>query len=288
MNEIRLLKDILNDNEGTPLFDIFINIYLVIMGVREVCLIETGDMDVKEQDLFWEIVGGLNESLEIPLTIKLEHEDHFPRYFIFLSSNDELNDILDDDLDEEQIGRILGYQCAGNEYHRYDRPRFVIRYVEEITNMAFYTEVCDLSVFSKDEIISNTINRINIINDALNQIGYSAKLVFDQDDGVNYRYQKLVERDVNYISENMNKYIDDFENFYISNKEILMTSKTYKHLIKLECLNLIAKLYDDYVLNHKDDHFYDGASTLEEIANAAQKLKNKDTKFWKKHFKSCE
>jgi hypothetical protein len=51
-----------------------------------------------------------------------------------------------------QRGKLLGYACAGEEFHRMDQPRVVLSFVESTYGFTMYSEVCNLLTFDSDTI----------------------------------------------------------------------------------------------------------------------------------------
>jgi len=91
----------------------------------------------------------------------------------------------------------------------------------------------------------------------------------------------LKNKNYDYIKKNMDEYINDFENNYISklfNKSI--TFKNLKNINKYN-INQITVLYNAANVEDRYKKYYNNAQTDKEVENVAKKLLINDNEFWK-------
>src|SRR5688572_23363492 len=108
MNKRTLLNDILSKVGNT---DIGFSLYLVKMGARQACLIEFSGVD--------DVIG--NNSIQVAKSLGLRtawENKEFKRVLVSKKSL-PIKEFQAALVDETQLGKLLGFQCAGDMGERF-------------------------------------------------------------------------------------------------------------------------------------------------------------------------
>ncbi len=274
------IKKLLNTYENTEFFDLLVNLILVTEDIRPATLFETtdyknyGNLD-KIMDIFYSII---NDFIVNGIKLIIEDDNNaFPRFLIYKkgsfvekSINEDINRIQDD----YYLGQYLGFQCVGHDYANYKKSRITVKYYVTKNSINFYyiVEVCEIGKISLDKLKKEADKYNNNINKVLNKYYLSSFYQIDINDGTDKRQIELEKQNINYIKNNIDKYINDFDNFYISGLSTFEQSIVYKNLINLTNLKLVSKVYTDMNTTDKYYKMYKNANTHEKILQVAKKI----------------
>ena len=178
--------------------------------------------------------------------------------------------------DDFWIAIYLGFNCSGHNYQDYLNARIVINYVDkQDPTIVLLTEVCEKNKCGQD-IKKQSKLLLDRINKILNQLDFMIELHFELDEGVNTRYEKLLNNDITFLNMHKYDYINDLENFYIADGSILARSVSYQKLIDIQLttkvpgdIHRLALLYYNACIHNYFDTYYtqsDNFATLLEFA----------------------
>jgi hypothetical protein len=264
------------------LFDAAVSLVLVARGARPACLIQIhlwGKKAAKFHTLF-DTINRVTEAdlvlFDMPYEILVCRRDSWVAGAI-QESPETLKY-------HNYIGHYLGFQCAGEMFWDTTKPRITVSIIETVTNMEIYTEVCEFSKHSVENLLQSTSTINCAFQKVLNPLGYDTKVEITVDDGTHERYKQLREGNRKYIEDWLDEYMNDFENYYISDPKTFKTSKTYKHLAQLNHLDLISQVYLEYVVENRGLELYKSADyDIKKILQIAKEVKKIDDAFWKQH-----
>ena len=141
----------------------------------------------------------------------------------------------------------------------------------------------------------NAISLLKRMNNILNKLDYEVDLDIHLDVGAETKYEKLVDKDKKFILENADNYINDFENFYISDMSVLEQSTLYHKLTHMNDtilndndLQKLALLYYQCCIKKFFDSYYEHADDFEKIKTAAEVILKFDWFYWNKTLKKCK
>jgi len=265
-----------------------LNIILVIYKVRPSCLVATEDDKYDMIKILFKEIPNINlilngTGLEIGYKKYNPATDNFDISLVFLKGSIVDNPIKKSTkkIDDEQIGKYVGFQCIGHDFGNFKVDRIGINISEKKTNTSFYDEVCEIKKSNINKLTENA-SKFNIkINNCLNKFGYNTIAKVKIWPGTLTRYSMLKNKNYDYIKKNMDEYINDFENNYISklfNKSI--TFKNLKNINKYN-INQITVLYNAANVEDRYKKYYNNAQTDKEVENVAKKLLINDNEFWK-------
>ena len=274
-------QKLIDKYKNDKFFSIIINILLVIKKVRPSMLYESGDFKKDRTQELYGIIEKLNKVIAPCVLLTSTDSFKFPRTFIYLKDSPvhksikKNNDRVDTD---SYIAEYLGFQCKNHKYSDYRKTRVAIHYY--VNDNEIITEVCEYGKIHQKELKDNSDKLTLKINKVLSPYGIVSTNTIEISYGTEERYKQLLKKNIPYIKNNIYDYENDFVNFYISDEEAFLKSSTYKHLIKLENLNLLAKLYKKYVINTESDKFYKNADTREKVSEIANILLKEDHILW--------
>ena len=276
-------KSLLDKYKSSKLFEPVLNIVLVLKRLRQSTLFETGSFTKEECKEHRSICDSL------PM-IHIETDDFtFPRILVMLKYG-IVHEILNADPNiinnDTWVGIFLGFMSPGGDYGNFYKNRITCHFMETTQNEAFSSEtvVMDNNVFSEEEIKKRTSLKASEINHELQKIGYACKEKIEILIGCDERYEKLKNKDVPYVKDNFIFYLDDYENNYISDRDILLESDIHQRLKNVNTQN-ISLLRDHYYKTiMENDEFrdmYQETATHEDIKQVAINIRNLDSEWWR-------
>lgn len=292
--------------EYPDFIDPIFNLALVCYGIRPSFLFEESNfLNASKTKLVLTLVDIINENTEIYLKFTQDNFK-FARIFIYLSEQSRQlvekqkagNHIYPVDLviltnptavnNDEEIAKMLGFICVGHNYSSIKINRTEISfYLKTDQPIQIITELCETKKVNK----KNLKVTLDILLEKINQMAkiYGYVCFYEIKDIYSYKtkLKKLRERDLEFILANLyTEYINDLENFYISDLEELKKSTTYKKFVRVEKTINNQKEFDFLVSIWKKameggfDLFYENADTYLKIKKIARKLANKDIIEW--------
>lgn len=274
-------KKLLDKYSSSKLFDVVLNLVLIIHKVRPAMLFESGsfnDAEIEEFQKIYKTVKKAEPSLD-----KQNDSYPFPRTLVYLKKSfvdknldEDANNIEDDSL----LGKYLGFLCAGHDYSNYKVTRISVDYF--INKTLYKAEVCDPRELSIETITQQAVIFNDSVNNVLRKFGYESEIKIKTIDGTLDRYKQLRENNLEYISTNLEQYISDFENHYISVEAVLKKSETYKHLKNLnpQCIKKLSEIYKIAIIDEKYSKSYERADTHPKILAVATKILKVDKDWW--------
>lgn len=267
-----------------------LNIILVVYGVRPSFLFESAgynDYNVKPE--FYNVLKTINsilKSTNTGLELKCKSDNFkFERIFVFLKDSMVDVSIKEDPkrvADDHYIGIYLGFICIDQNYSDYTSDRIVIRIVEKKSNHDLVVQVCEKNKISVNKLTlyANKLNKE--INNCLNKFGYNSSFTITTVISTTTRYSNLINKNYKFIKKYISDYINDFENFYISDSDIFKNSKTLQNLknINKDNIDKIIQLYKKAVIESYFDIYYNKANNHNDIKLITQQILIMDDKYW--------
>ena len=280
-NDMQYFELLFKKYKNDKFIEIIINILLVIKKVRPATLYESGDFKKNRNEELFDIIKKINTLITPNILLYSFDSFKFPRILIYLKDSKVHKSITIDYNrlnNDKYIGQYLGFQCINHNFGDYTKTRISVR--QYINDKEIITEVCEYNKIHIKEL-ENTSNKLTLkINDVLSPYGFKCTNKIEIIYGTEDRYKYLFKKDMSYIKDNLDEYINDFENFYIADQKIFEKSSTYKNLIKLENLDFLSKIYKTYVIEDKANKFYENVDTHKKITIIANKLLKQDHILW--------
>jgi hypothetical protein len=261
---MNIIIDMLKNHLYQDINDFLLNLLLVKYKARNAYLLESANFIKSEYSVFDML--NLSKTIGFLITKDITSLPNYPRYWI---SIEKLNKVPETD---EEIGTLLGMKNPGGDYYNYKNKRLYLYINEEKTGVNITTELVlgNINDIDNKQFAINKINDFNEIMTNLN-LPYIFTYDFSEDDGTIIRHNELSIKNIEYIKNNYNNYINDFLN-------ILSIHQETDHIIITlfnRCLDN-NKLLDKYisiflyvyqVINEEILEFEDYKSKLEYINN---------------------
>ena len=289
--------------------EVIFNLLLVCYGLRSSFLYEESNFhNIVEEPtkLLRTLVNSINKNTCLHLKTTKDNSD-FTRIFVYLceSSRREVNkDIYPVDLvildnseavnDDSEIAQMLGFMCIGHNYSSNQIDRTDINFYlqsdssDDIINLK--TEVCEKNKFDKfdrEKIEDDLHNLQKNINNIVKKYNYTCYYRISNTYSFKTKLKKLKTKDIEFILDNLEEYINDLENYYISDTIELERSTTYKKFMDIENtmknkkeFNLLITTYE-MMSEGEFDSYYEDANTYAKIRKVAHELANEDIEIWK-------
>ena len=278
-------KRLLDQYNKTSMFEVVLNIILVCEGIRPAFLFESGNYtSTNNKQRIFTIVDTFNTIPGIQLVYSTD-SNPFPRTFVYLQGSFVDKSIRENASRKNEatyIAQYLGFHCAGHDYEDFRKTRISVNFTEKRTDNNFYTEVCEENK-TNVRSLTDTMNKKNdAINSVLIPLGYRSVCNITTTIGTAERYEHLKQGDISYIKKNISEYVDDFENYYISDTDELKKSMTYYHLTHLKPENIpkLAQIYYMSCIQSKLDPLYKNATTHNALHNVSVYLVQQDFNIW--------
>lgn len=277
-------KQLLDEYKSSNIFGHIINLVLVIFGARPALLFESVNYTADEKLDFFSVCQQI-DSIE-----HLDDDTIFTRSLFFVKNGQVHKALMEDPNrinDDIYLGVFLGFTCIGHDYGNYKKTRIAFYYnvypkEDSTIETNIIAEVCEFSenaVKKLEKVSSKTNMKINQI---LDKFGYVCKLEVRVIRGHIERYEELENNNSNYVKENINEYIDDFENMYMD-LSFFRESVTYNQLLNINKRN-IKYIKDVYQLAVIEEFFlplFHAALTKDEIKIITKDILKKDSDWWK-------
>lgn len=274
-------RTFLNKYKSTPLFQPMLNIVLVLLKLRQSTLFETGSFSQEE--------GREHQSICDSFDIIYTQQDDFtfPRILVTLKDGivHEIMKLDPNTINNDAwMGIFLGFMAPGGDYGNFYKNRITCHFIETTQNITFSTEIITLgTILGEEEIRLRASRKASEINQELQKIGYKCKEKIEILIGCEERYEKLKNKDVSYVKENIAFYINDYENNYISDNKILLESTLHEQLVNVNSQNILL-LSDHYgksiMENTSFQNKYNTATTNEDIQQIAIEIRDSDNRWW--------
>ena len=299
-----LFTELLKDS--IKLTEPILNLLLVCYGVRPAFLYEEANYinDNKNSTLLFNMIINRINNLGCLKLITKKDNFKFTRIYVYLDENSRIkinpklypvdtiiknnpNSIIDDN----EIAKILDFNCIGHNYGSPNINRVIISvFIEDKTTNTKYsikTEFCEEIKFDRKEADAKYSEFLRKINDVINEYNYESfyqiKFIFS----FRTKLDMLERANINFIKENLDKYINDLGNEYISDTVELERSTTYKKFNDIENTlknnreyNLLKHIYKK-IINNGYNSFYENAHTYYRIKSVSKLLADRDINLWK-------
>jgi len=309
-NKLKLLFETLltifqTTENNVDFTEIILNLLLVCYGVRFAFLYEETNYGEKSTSIFLKIVDRIN-SIGC-LKLKTTQDKHrFPRIFVYLDkeSREKINPTIypvDDIIEknpnfvniDNEIAKILDFYCIGHINYgssKINRVSITVNIKNKSVEDKIYTiktEVCEKDKFNIEEAKKKYLEFVKKINDVIEKYNYISYYRFENIFSDQHKLKMLESKDSEFILNNLNKYLSDLNNHYISDDVELEKSITYKKFIDIN--NTIKNdkefifLVDIYkkCIDKKFDSFYYGANSYDKLKKVSKKLSDDDINSWK-------
>lgn len=282
-------KSLLNKYKSSKLFEPVLNIVLVLMKLRQSTLFETSAFTKEECIEHQSICDNLTK-------IHTETDDFtFPRILVMLKYS-IVYEILKSDPttinNDYWIGIFLGFMSPGSDYGNFYKNRITCHFIETTQNETFSSEVIVIdNVLLEEEIKNRASFKSSEIDHELQKIGYACKEKIEIAIGCDERYEKLKNKDVSYVKDNFTFYLDDYENHYISDTDILVESEIHQQLKNVNMQNILLlkdHYYETIMKNDKFRNMYQKIENNEDIKQIAIDIQNLDNQWWNKQKKNYD
>ncbi len=239
MGKIKQIRDMLQKKSNRELYSFLMNVLLVYYEARPAYLLETSEFvhlsdKYKANDLLDIIKDqGLFAKKDI---LSLEE---YPRYWVTKKK------MLSIPRSDKKIGEWLGMKDPGNDYYDYKKKRLSLSIIETTTDSNITTEIL-LGDKNDIENIEHAEQRIKRFNEQMIQhdLPYRFIYVFNQDDGTIKRLQELKSKNIKYMIENKQDYINDFYNALLKTEDTHPLIPLFEHCIKYPTvLNMYLPIY---------------------------------------------
>jgi len=294
-----LLKDSIKLREP------ILNLLLVCYGVRPAFLYEETNYinDNKNSTLLFNIIINRINNIGCLKLITKKDNSKFTRIYVYLdeSSRIKINPKLypvdtiiknnpNSIIDDNEIAKILDFNCIGHNYYspQINRVEISVFIKDKTTNVNYSikTEVCEEIKFDRKEADAKYSEFQRKINDVINEYNYECfyeiKFIFS----FQTKLDMLKRANIKFIKENLDEYINDLENEYISDAVELERSTTYKKFNDIENTlknnreyNLLKHIYIN-MINNRYDSFYKNAHTYHKIKLVSKLLADRDIDLW--------
>lgn len=289
-----IYKKLIQKYKDSILLEILLNIILVNEGIRPSFLLESSNYSNKIKNYIHDINIMLSTINTKNIKKLKTHDDNytFTRTFIYLEDSFVDNNITKNPEtvnDDFWIATYLGFHCIGHNYNDYLNDRIIINYLCKQggnRDIQLITEVCEKNKYKQD-IKKQCKLLLNKINKILNKLGFIVELHINISVGVNTKYKKLLKNDIKFLIQNIDEYINDFENCYISDVSILEQSILYKKLKNIETtsknsndIKKLGLLYHKACIMNYFDKYYTHSNTFDKIKDIAKNILEFDTEYW--------
>lgn len=193
------------------LFTAAVQMILVKHGVRRAWLWETTDFSdkftVNEQE---KLLAPVIKELGMKMTIDDYSVAQFPRYFVSMET-------ISSKLEEEEIAKVLGFQCYGHDYqnNKNDRISFSLQMFFMDIAMQLKVEVCESSKINTSTIFEKYQKEAELVKNTLQMyMGSHVRVI----PSVRYllsvktKVNKVLEDDIDFVAQNSGSYYIDFQN----------------------------------------------------------------------------
>ena len=215
--------------EYTLLFQMVLNIILVKLGARQATLIEINNLESlgETKNIYEKILNVIIKKMNMVKTRDIVSY----RYFV-------TNKKIKGPTTDEEIGKLLGFECVGHDYHLQDVPRVSFSIYEQNTDENIYTEVCEKDkIEDLDEMIRKQEAKVKLWNEIISGvIPYEFQLEIKEllpsrDLYNNYENKHYV---IENIAEYLNLIYNDFYNeSQFLNKDFLLANfNVFKFIMK--------------------------------------------------------
>ena len=304
----RTFQNLLDTRSYKNYKEAILNILLVCTGIRSAFLFEESNFqrfDKNPIKKLYKIIKYVNENTSIHLKTT-EDNSQFKRVFVYLceSSRKEVNkglnkviypvdlSIMDNENsvnDDYEISLFLGFQCDGHDYSNIEIDRIALNFdiYKDKETISLMTEVCEaekINIIDLEKYANDLVNKINTI---VEEFGYFCEYNLKYWYSTITKIEKLREKDVVFIKDRLNEYLNDLGNFYISDTDLLEKSITYQKFVNIEETMKNKKEYEkllylyEMMMDGKFDEYYENIKNRDDLYQVAEILFNSDTEFWK-------
>ncbi len=316
----RTFQNLLDTRSYKNYKEAIFNILLVCTGIRSAFLFEESNFqrfDKNPIKKLYKIVKYVNENTSIHIKTT-EDNSQFKRIFVYLceSSRKEVNKGLNKEVnkglnkglnkviypvdlsimdnensvnDDDEIALFLGFQCAGHDYSNIEIDRIALNFdiykgKETISLMAEVCEAEKINIIDLEKYANDLVDKINTI---VEEFGYFCDYNLKYWYSTITKIEKLREKDLVFIKDRLNEYLNDLGNFYISDTVLLEKSITYQKFVNIEETMKNKKEYEnllylyEMMMDGKFDEYYENIKNRDDLYQVAEMLFNFDTEFWK-------
>jgi hypothetical protein len=214
--EYKFVKNMIDNNIFNK--EMIINILLVLKGARKTTLLEYANVknNMSHIDFFNSITTIINIFKSITgeqLSIYLENEEPYPRYLIYnFDKYPNMTQELQKEEHDFELGKILEMTFPGGNYYDYNQHRLTGLIM--IGDINLFAEVFVVKDYEHEYkcLKKNLENKVNKWNLELKEIGLKCKYIIKSDDGFEYRKKKYEEKDIVYIRDHIDEYMNDHYN----------------------------------------------------------------------------
>jgi len=210
MKKIQSLVKMLENLDNEDIYDFLFNLLLVLRDGRKAYLFESSNFmhmsGKKKIDDLLKIAKDCDLFVQKdPVSL-----DDYPRYWIV---KEKLNKIP---LTDKAIGKLLGMKDPGDDYFNYKEKRLTLYIKESTTGVNINTEILKGDKDDKENI-DHAKNRIDAFNTIMIELDlpYRFSYIFNQDDGSLKRFKELKKKNMKYIQENVEEYVNDLYNIVV-------------------------------------------------------------------------
>lgn len=233
-----MLRQKLKEYEGTPVFEMLINLILVAYDGRKGTLLEFSAL--KDPIISQAMETMIDYYIQILKLFKNRDVAVANRYFVYKNPKTKVP------TNDHETAIFLGFTCVGHDYSNGSIPRISGHIIEKTTGHTIYSEVCEISKIDEQTLI----NHLKTLIDDFNRIIDKLKMVYHFD----YTYELLspwqtyvdskLYNDKPFVSSNVNTYA------YILANEYYGKTLFYRHK------NVILDYFELFVFIM--DKLYDG------------------------------
>ncbi len=257
--EITISKDInkiiqmIKESNNNTILDFLFNLLLVKYEAREAYLLEVANYMNEDIDTLLIIAS------DIELFIKKDKLslENYPRYFI-------TKKILKKEPDsDEEIGNLLGMKDAGGYYFNYKMKRLDLQIYEEKMDTSITSEVVlgDINDIDNQKYAEDKVNKFNNVMIKL-KLPYRFVYKYNQDDGTIKRFEELKMKNLEYIIQNKDEYINDLANEILGDEKshpiIILFNKSIANMrlfnIYYPLFMYIYDIINNEILQYKNYH----------------------------------
>ena len=208
---VELLRSYNEDNEDNEykyqFLDFSLNMVLVYCGARDAYLLETSNFGEREdKSKMIEKCLKYVEDLGFYMLLDPQSIEGYPRYFI---TKFKIVNVPEDD---ESVGTLLGMKDPGEEYYDYRNDRTILKFVEVNSNVEIMSQIVKSNENKKN--IEYAEYKIGLFNKVMNEVNLPYRFMFNlvTIEGTYRRQKELKLKNMNYIKEHKEEYIDDLSN----------------------------------------------------------------------------
>ena len=209
------------EEQHSVLFQMVLNIILVKLGARQATLIEINNLeslDKMKKNIYKKILNVIIKKMNMVKTT--DHVSY--RYFV-------TNKKIKEPTTDEEIGKLLGFECVGHDYYLQDVPRIAYSIYEQNTGENIYAEVCEIDKITDfDEMIRKQEEKVKLWNEVVSGV-------------IPYEFQLE-------IKELLPS--SDLYNNYTNKHYVIENIERYHDLNKYEFYDTSLFLNEDYLLDN--------------------------------------